>query len=92
MKVLDASGTVLAEKTLTLPAVANYTKKELDLSEAYAVPCNAGVTLQIGFLSSGVENVESNNNSSWLNQPAFTKKDGRYTGSSLYIDDIRLNY
>lgn len=92
VKVLDASGTVLAEKTLNLPAVANYTKKELDLSEAYAVPCNAGVTLQIGFLSSGVENVESNNNSSWLNQPAFTKKDGRYTGSSLYIDDIRLNY
>ncbi len=92
VKVLDASGAVLAEKTLNLPATGEYKQMNLDLSDAYAVPGNAGVTLQLGFLSSGYEGVESQNNKNWLDQPAFTKKDGRYTGSSLYIDDIKLNY
>ncbi len=92
VKVLDASGTVLAEKTLDLPATGEYTQMRLDLSDAYAVPGNAGVTLQLGFLSSGYKDVESQNNNDWLDKPEFTKKYGRYTGSSLYIDDIKLNY
>ncbi len=93
VKVLDASGAVLAEKTLDLPAIGEYTQMKLDLSDAYAVPGNAGVTLQLGFLSSGYEGVESQNNADWLDRPPFTNlSDGRFTGSSLYIDDIKLNY
>lgn len=93
VKVLDASGAVLAEKTLDLPATPEYTPMRLDLSDAYAVPGNAGVTLQLGFLSSGYEGVESQNNADWLDRPPFGNlNNGRFTGSSLYIDDIRLNY
>ena len=93
VKVLDASGAVLAEKTLDLPATGEYTQMKLDLSDAYAVPGNAGVTLQLGFLSSGYEGVESQNNADWLDRPPFGNlNNGRYTGSSLYIDDIKLNY
>ena len=93
VKVLDASGAVLAEKTLDLPAIGEYTPMRLDLSDAYAVPGNAGVTLQLGFLSSGYEGVESQNNADWLDRPPFGNlNNGRFTGSSLYIDDIKLNY
>lgn len=93
VKVLDASGAVLAEKTLDLPATPEYTPMRLDLSDAYAVPGNAGVTLQLGFLSSGYEGVESQNNADWLDRPPFGNlNNGRFTGSSLYIDDIKLNY
>ena len=93
VKVLDASGAVLAEKTLNLPATGEYKQMNLDLSDAYTVPGNAGVTLQLGFLSSGYEGVESQNNADWLDRPSFGNlSNGRFTGSSLYIDDIKLNY
>lgn len=93
VKVLDASGSILAEKDINLTACDNYTQITLDLNELYAIPCNPAASLQIGFLSSGYEGVESQNNAEWLDRPAFTDlTDGRFTGSSLYIDDIKLNF
>lgn len=93
MKVLDASGNVIAEKEIQLTTVDSYQKITLDLSTIYAVPCASAANIQIGFLSSGYDGVESQNNSDWLSRPAFGNlSDGRFTGSSLYIDDIKLNF
>lgn len=93
VKVLDASGNVIAEKETKLTAVDSYQKITLDLSTIYAVPCASAANIQIGFLSSGYDGVESQNNSDWLSRPAFGNlSDGRFTGSSLYIDDIKLNF
>lgn len=93
VKVLDASGNILAEKDINLTACDNYTQITLDLNELYAIPCNPAASLQIGFLSSGYEGVESQNNAEWLDRPGVMNlSDGRFTGSSLYIDDIKLNF
>lgn len=93
VKVLDASGNVLATAQLDLPAVESYTRQALDLENLYAAPFAKAASLQLTFLSSGYEGVESQNNSDWLDRPAFANlTDGRFTGSSLYIDDITLNY
>lgn len=93
VKVLDANGVVLAEKEMNLTAIDNYTKATLELADLYVVPGNAAATIQIGFLSSGYDGVESQNNSDWLDRPPFANlSDGRFTGSSLYVDDIKLNY
>ena len=92
IKVIDAAGNILAENETNLTATSQYTKISLDLSSKYAVPCAAASTIQVIFKSSGVDGVENNKNNSWLSQPGFTKKDGRFTGSSLYVDDIKLNY
>lgn len=93
VKVLDASGHVLAERTMNLPALNSYEKRTLDLSGLYALGCAKAASIQIAFLSSGYEGVENQNNENWLSRPPFANlSDGRFTGSSLYIDDIRLNY
>lgn len=91
VKVLDTNGNVIAEKDVNLSATSSYTKQVLDLTEVYPVPCQKAGSLQIGFKSSG--NPEASTNRDWLSAPPFSNlSDGRFTGSSLYIDDIKLNY
>lgn len=93
VKVLDASGNVIAERTLDLPAQDTYQKRTLDLSGLYSAGSAKAASLQLSFLSSGYDGVENQNNNKWLDRPPFANlSDGRFTGSSLYIDDIRLNY
>lgn len=93
VKVLDASGNVIAERTLDLPAQETYQKRTLDLSGLYSGGSAKAASLQLSFLSSGYDGVENQNNNEWLDRPPFANlTDGRFTGSSLYIDDIRLNY
>lgn len=93
VKVLDASGNILAQKSIDLPALDTYAKQTLDLSGLYATPCDKAASLQITFLSSGYDRVTEENNDKWLDRPKFTNlSDGRFTGSSLYIDDIKLNF
>lgn len=93
IKVLDNQGTVIAEKEKQLPAVGNYTKETLDLTEVYAVPCAKASSIQIVFKSSGNPTATTDKSKNWLSYPGFGNlSDGRFTGSSLYIDDIKLNY
>ncbi len=93
IKVLDNAGNVLAEKEMNLEAVGDYTKATLDLTSLYAVPCAPAASLQVIFKSSGNPTAVTNKSKDWLNFPGFgNTTDGRFTGSSLYIDDIKLNY
>lgn len=90
--VLDANGNVLATKSQNLTATGTYTNVKLSIADLYAVPCAKGATLKVGFKSSANTDCHSINESNLTPPPARNLSDGRYTGSSLYIDDIRLNY
>jgi hypothetical protein len=92
IKVLDASGNVLAEKSQNLTAASSYTKVTFDLASLYAIPCNAAATLQIGFKSSANSACLEANTTNLSIPGMWNLSDGRYTGSSLYIDDIKLNF
>jgi hypothetical protein len=92
IKVLDASGNVLAEKSQNLTATDSWNKVTLDISSLYSSSFAAAATLQVGFKSSGNSSATTISDD-WLSYPAFGNlSDGRYTGSSLYIDDIKLNF
>lgn len=93
IKVLDNSGKVLAEKEIQLPATSSYTKATIDLSGLYLVPCMPAASIQVVFKSSGNPTASTNKSKDWLDFPGFgNTTDGRFTGSSLYVDDIKLNY
>lgn len=91
-KVLDANGNVLASAELKLTATGSYTKQILDLSAKYDAVGNKGVTLQIGFISSDNADCLVANSSNMSHPGMWNLSDGRFTGSSLYVDDIKLNY
>lgn len=93
VKVLDASGNILASGEIQLSAMDSYQKQTIELASKYATPCAKAASLQITFLSSGYDGVENQNNDNWLDRPPFSNlSNGRFTGSSLYIDDIQLNF
>lgn len=92
VKVLDASGNELAAKEIKLTAVGTYTKMTLDLESKYEPIGNKGATLQIGFISSDNPDCLAANSSNMSSPPTWNLSDGRFTGSSLYIDDIKLNF
>lgn len=93
IKVLDNGGNILAEKDMQLAAVAEYTKATIGLTDLYEVPCAQAASIQVVFKSSGNPEAATNNTKDWLSYPpAMNLSDGRFTGSSLYIDDIKLNY
>lgn len=93
VKLIDAAGNVLAEKETTLTATTSYTLITFDLSSFYSPDMAKAASVQVCFKSSGHPNVESNNNDKWLSRPPFGNlNNGRFTGSSLYVDDIELTY
>ena len=93
VKLLDASGNVIAEKNINLQASASYAQVSFDLTSFYTRGCAKASSIQLGFKSSGHPEVTSQNNDKWLTRPKFGNlSDGRFTGSSLYIDDIELTY
>lgn len=93
VKLLDASGNVIAEKNINLQASASYAQVSFDLTSFYTRGCAKASSIQLGFKSSGHPEVTSQNNDKWLTRPKFgNHSDGRFTGSSLYIDDIELTY
>lgn len=93
ISVLDANGNVMATANKQLTATSGYTSCNMPLS--YKSMAKAA-TLQVIFKSSGnPECIKIDKN--YLSVPGFGKTDGtgddkRYIGSSLYIDDITLNY
>lgn len=93
IKILDKSGVVLAEDEIQLSEAKTYTERTINLASLYAVPCAQAASIQVVFKSSGNPTAETNKSKDWLNFPDFGNlSDGRFTGSSLYIDDIKLNF
>ena len=95
MKVLDASGNVIAEKQLDLPAQSSYTQQTMECN--YSAPYAKAASLQITFVSSGYPGIENQKSKSWISYPRGWATTGsgddiRFIGSSLYIDDVVLNY
>ena len=95
MKVLDASGNVIAEKQLDLPAQSSYTQQTMECN--YSAPYAKAASLQITFVSSGYPGIENQKRKSWISYPRGWATTGsgddiRFIGSSLYIDDVVLNY
>lgn len=90
IKILDVSGNLIASKTENLTATGNYEQRTLTLDyPAKAAKC---ASIQVLFKSSG-NDVNSQKNTNWLTPPPGADlSDGRYTGSSLWIDDVTLNY
>lgn len=91
-KVLDASGNVIASAEYRLTAIGTYQKVTLDLVSQYTSASAKATTLQVGFIScDNAACLEINKNN--MDIPGmWNLSDGRYTGSSLYIDDIQLNF
>ncbi len=90
INVLDASGNVIASKSENLTATGSYEIKTMTLD--YAAKAAKCASIQVTFKSSG-HDVNNNKNTDWLTPPpARNTSDGRYTGSSLWIDDVTLNY
>lgn len=90
VEVKDASGNVLANKTITKTGeVSAYTREKIELE--YTVAAKAAM-LSIIFKSSGNENCWGANTDNLNPPPARNLSDGEYVGSQLYIDDVELIY
>lgn len=93
VKLLDVSGNVLVEENIALTATSGYLEVSLALESKYVRGGAKASSIQLGFKSSGHPDVTKQNNSDWLTRPPFGNlTNGRFTGSSLYIDDIELIY
>lgn len=92
VKVIDASGNVIASAECQLTSAGEYTLRELNLEPQYNSSSAKAVSLQVGFISCDNPScLEINKNN--LDIPGmWNLSDGRYTGSSLYIDDIKLHF
>ncbi len=90
VEVKDASGNVLANKTITKTGeVSTYTSEKIELE--YTVAAKAAI-LSIIFKSSGNENCWGANTDNLNPPPGANLSDGEYVGSQLYIDDVELIY
>lgn len=90
VEVKDASGNVLANKTITKTGeVSTYTSEKIELE--YTVAAKAAI-LSIIFKSSGNENCWGANTDNLNPPPGSNLSDGEYVGSQLYIDDVELIY
>lgn len=89
--VKDASGKIIASGNLNLDPVSGYTEKTIALS--YPAGAAKGAKLYIKFLSTYSRDFLAKNSDN-MTPPPFGGNLGKgtYTGSSLYIDDITLNY
>lgn len=93
IRVLDASGNVIASKSKNLTAAESYTEETLDIKDLYDQHlCVRPATLDLRFNSSANADCHSINVNNLTPPPAMNLNNGRYTGSELYIDDITLNY
>ncbi|MDE5608625.1 MAG: DUF4493 domain-containing protein [Muribaculaceae bacterium] len=91
IEVFDAAGNPITQaQEVQLTPVAEYTKKTIELSYPLLAPKAAKI--QVTFMSSGNKDALVPN-STYMTAPAFGNlSDGEYLGSSLYIDDLLLNY
>lgn len=87
--VYDATGNVIARATRNLTEQAAYAQVTLPLE--YTVTAKAA-RLSIVFKSSGNSAAMAKDTKFWRCPGVKNVSGGEYTGSELYIDDIRLNY
>lgn len=91
IQVKDAAGNVIASGSKNLNAAADYTEATIALT--YADHSAKAATISVIFKSSGNSDCLAASNKNNYSKPSFCNlSDGRFTGSELFIDDIRLNY
>jgi hypothetical protein len=90
IKVLDASGNVVASNSVKITAQGSYASLTVPLTyEANSAKCEQ---IQVNFKSSG-NSAALTKSSTYMTFPAFANyTDGEYVGSQLYVDDIELVY
>jgi hypothetical protein len=90
IKVLDASGNVIASNSVKIAEQGSYASLTVPLTyEANSAKCEK---IQVNFKSSG-NSAALTKSSTYMTFPAFANyTDGEYVGSQLYVDDIELVY
>lgn len=90
IQVLDNVGNIIAQATESLGSQGDYDLKTIPLN--YSTPAPKAGKIYIRFLSTNVPDALTKN-SSWLNGPGFANLSrGEYSGSTLYVDELSLNY
>lgn len=90
IRVLDASGNILASGIIDLAPASSYTQQTISLS--YGANCAKAAKIYVKFLSTNSTSFLSKSNDN-LTGPGFANLSrGKFQGSQLYIDDISLNY
>lgn len=88
--VYDAAGNIIAQGSLELSAQGSYAERTIPLS--YNQGAAKAAKLYVCFQSTNVADALTKNDS-WLNGPGWGNLDrGEYSGSTLFIDDVTLNY
>ena len=86
----DNAGNVIATGSQSNLDAANYTKVTVPLS--YVENPGKAAQIYVEFVSSGHPDWNTRNKD-WFEVPSFGNlSDGKFQGSSLFIDDIVLNY
>ncbi len=89
IKVLDEHDNIIAKGSAQLTS-ASYSQTTIDLK--YNDNALSAKKIIVIFKSSGNPNCQTINNDNLSSPPSTNLSDGRYTGSELFIDDIKLNY
>ena len=90
VEVLNASGKVIASGSLQLTAVDSYTQQSIPLT--YNTTDGKAALVKVSFKSSGNPDCQSINTTNLDCPKLGNLSDGRFTGSSLYIDEITFEY
>lgn len=90
IEVIDASGKVIASGEANLHAADAFTQISIPLT--YAASSQKAKLIKVVFKSSNNPDCQSITDDN-LSKPSFgNTTDGRYTGSEMWVDDIKLNY
>ena len=88
--VMDAEGNILSNARQDLDSRDQYEEVTLPLS--YARGSSKAGKIYVRFLSTNVSNALEKD-AAWLNGPGFMNLSrGEYSGSTLFVDEITLNY
>lgn len=90
VSVIASNGQVIATGEINLYAAAEFTAVTIPLTYNASAPKAA--VIKVAFKSSNNAACQTISNDN-LNKPSFgNTTDGRYTGSEMWVDDIKLNY
>ncbi len=91
VEVIDAAGKIISTAKVSLSKADAYTAKTLNLE--YPAGSPKAAKIYVRFLSTNNPSAVTKNGD-WITPPPFGGNFGKgeYKGSSLYVDDITLNY
>ena len=92
VNLLDAAGNVIASAEQNLTKADAYQQVTFDFTSQYGMDCAKAASIQVIFKSSGNADCLKYNTTNFSTPPFANLSNGRFTGSSLYIDDIKLNF